>query len=84
MWNLPLLSLSYIAFQDRAVLYPELDILIIISKSASEDSESSDVLGAFRNRHAEINFVSVIQMELVDRHIGNLCIVNKNAVVIDG
>ena len=41
------------------------------------------MFGAVRHSHSEIDFVAVIQMELVDRDIGDFRIVDENAVVVD-
>ena len=78
LWNL-----HWCAPCNRAVLHPEFNILVIISKSAAKDRKTADVFGTVRHGHPEIDLVAVIQVELVDRDIGDPCIINENAIVVD-
>ena len=68
---------------DRAVLNAEFNVLIVIAEAASEYGQTADVLGTVWDCHAEVDAVAVIQMKLVNRHIGNTGVVDEDAVVVD-
>ena len=41
------------------------------------------MFGTVRHGHPEIDLVAVIQVELVDRDIGDPCIIDENTIVVD-